>query len=84
MLETMITYKRCLLLQFCSDLVMRVCVLGGGVVGVTSALELLSTQPSTQLTLVAAEFCEETTSHGAAGIFRPGTSFSGPTPEVTR
>lgn len=59
-------------------------VLGAGVVGLTSALEVLSTFPSAHVTIMADKFNEETTSDGAAGIFRPGTSFSGPTLDITK
>lgn len=64
--------------------VFRVGVLGAGIVGLTSALELLDSFPSCQVTIIADKFNQDTTSDGAAGIFRPGTSFSGPTPDLTK
>lgn len=64
--------------------VLRVGVLGAGIVGMTSALELSNTFPSCQVTVIADKFNQDTTSDGAAGIFRPGTSFSGPTPDITK
>ncbi|EEB18573.1 D-aspartate oxidase, putative [Pediculus humanus corporis] len=51
-------------------------VLGAGVVGMTTCLELQSQYPNSDIYLIADKFNEETTSDGAAGIFRPGTSFS--------
>uniref|UniRef100_A0A1B6ES01 FAD dependent oxidoreductase domain-containing protein n=1 Tax=Cuerna arida TaxID=1464854 RepID=A0A1B6ES01_9HEMI len=62
---------------------LRVGVLGAGIVGVTSALQVQAVYPSASVTVVADKFNQDTTSDGAAGIFRPGTSFSGPTPEIT-
>jgi len=59
-------------------------VLGAGIIGLNTALELQSKFPSAQITLIAEKFDEETTSHVAAGIFRPGTSFCGPSEEITR
>lgn len=59
-------------------------MLGAGVVGLTSALEVQSSFPSAHVTVIADKFNEDTTSDGAAGIFRPGTSFSGPTLDITK
>uniref|UniRef100_A0A8D9AUD4 D-aspartate oxidase n=1 Tax=Cacopsylla melanoneura TaxID=428564 RepID=A0A8D9AUD4_9HEMI len=62
---------------------LKLCIIGAGVVGLNTALELQAVYPSCNLTIIAKEFTINTTSHGAAGIFRPGISFSGPTDEVT-
>lgn len=59
-------------------------VLGAGVVGLTTALEVRSSFPSARISVIADKFNQDTTSDGAAGIFRPGTSFSGPSLELTR
>lgn len=59
-------------------------VLGAGVVGLTTALEVLFNFPSAHVTVIADKFNEDTTSDGAAGIFRPGTSFCGPTLDLTK
>lgn len=59
-------------------------VLGAGVVGLTTALELQRQYPSAQVSIIADKFGVDTTSNVAAGIFRPGPSFSGPTEEITR
>ncbi|CAH1169768.1 unnamed protein product [Phaedon cochleariae] len=62
----------------------RIAVLGAGIVGVTTALQLQKTFRNIDVTIVADKFDEDTTSWVAAGIFRPGTSFTGPSEEITR
>jgi glycine/D-amino acid oxidase-like deaminating enzyme len=64
--------------------VLRVGVLGAGVVGVITATELQAEFPTASITIVADKFNKETTSEVAAGIFRPSPSFAGATPEITR
>uniref|UniRef100_A0A1B6DIR6 FAD dependent oxidoreductase domain-containing protein n=1 Tax=Clastoptera arizonana TaxID=38151 RepID=A0A1B6DIR6_9HEMI len=64
--------------------VLRVGVLGAGVVGVTSALELQDEFPTAYITIVADKFYQDTTSDGAAGFFRPGIEFSGPNENTTK
>ncbi|XP_054285676.1 D-aspartate oxidase-like [Macrosteles quadrilineatus] len=64
--------------------ILNIGVLGAGVVGLTSTLQLLDKFPNCNITIIADKFNQDTTSDGAAGIFRPGTSFSGPSPEITR
>lgn len=59
-------------------------IIGAGIVGLTSALELQNALPSADITIIAEKFNEDTTSHGAAGIFRPGISFCGPTLDITK
>ncbi|XP_059613827.1 D-aspartate oxidase [Phlebotomus argentipes] len=59
-------------------------VLGGGVVGLTTALELQSQFRDAKVTIVADKWATETTSAVAAGIFRPAASFAGPTDEITQ
>lgn len=63
---------------------MHFAVIGSGVVGLTTALELQKQVPNGNVTIVADKFGIETTSYVAAGIFRPGTNFSGPTDDITR
>nr|CAD7454903.1 unnamed protein product [Timema tahoe] len=63
---------------------MQIGILGAGVVGLNTALELQRQFPTARLTIIADKFNEETTSDGAAGIFRPSTSFSGPTENITK
>ncbi|XP_041988917.1 D-aspartate oxidase [Aricia agestis] len=62
----------------------RVAVVGGGVVGMTVIRVLQAELPRAQVTLIAENLGDDTTSCVAAGIFRPGTSFRGPTPEITQ
>ncbi|RZF48265.1 hypothetical protein LSTR_LSTR006232 [Laodelphax striatellus] len=64
--------------------VFKVCVVGAGVVGLTSALEIQNTFPSAEVCLTADKFNKDTTSDGAAGLFRPGNSFCGASVEVTK
>lgn len=59
-------------------------VIGAGVVGLTTALELQKTFPNAQINLFADKFGVDTTSDVAAGIFRPAPSFSGPNEKITR
>ena len=63
---------------------MNVGVLGAGIIGLTTVQMLSEQFPNAQITLIADEFSPNTTSDGAAGIFRPSPSFAGPNPEVTK
>lgn len=63
---------------------MSFAVVGAGVVGLSTALELQKQYPNAQVSIFADRFGEETTSDVAAGIFRPGPSFSGPNQTETR
>ncbi|XP_075224383.1 D-amino acid oxidase 1 isoform X2 [Lycorma delicatula] len=64
--------------------ILKVGIAGAGIVGLTSALELQNILPSADITVIANEFNQDTTSDGAAGLFRPGTSFCGPSIDITR
>lgn len=61
---------------------MKVAIVGGGIVGLSTALNLQNELRDVKITIFANSF-QETTSHVAAGIFRVGTLFSGPTDEIT-
>lgn len=63
---------------------MHFTVLGAGVVGLTTALELQETFRDAKITIIADKFDVDTTSDVAAGIFRPSTSFTGSTEQITR
>lgn len=63
---------------------LNICVLGAGVVGLTTALELQKEFRSADVTIIADKFYKDTTSYVAAGLFRPGTSFTGPTEQITK
>lgn len=47
-------------------------VIGGGVIGLTSALRICRALPGVGVTVVAERF-EDTTSHGAGGLWKPYT-----------
>ena len=49
----------------------RIAVVGAGVVGLSTAVQIQQLQLSASVTLIADRFFADTTSHGAAGIFRP-------------
>lgn len=63
---------------------LNIAVLGAGVVGLTTAIELKKQIRDVAVDVIAEKFNRDTTSFVAAGLFRPGTSFSGPTEEITR
>ncbi|XP_054164554.1 D-aspartate oxidase-like [Oppia nitens] len=46
-------------------------VIGGGVVGLSTALYIQQTIPSVEITVIADKFLNETLSYGAGGLFRP-------------
>lgn len=48
----------------------KVCVVGAGVVGLTTALQIQQSIPNVQVTVLADKWEEETTSYGAGGLFR--------------
>uniref|UniRef100_A0A224XFF2 Putative d-aspartate oxidase n=1 Tax=Panstrongylus lignarius TaxID=156445 RepID=A0A224XFF2_9HEMI len=64
---------------------LQVCILGAGVVGLTTALKLQALfGNNVNYTLVAEQFTNETTSHIAAGLFRPSPSFMVSNTEITK
>ncbi len=62
----------------------RICVLGAGIVGMTTAFMLKQKHSDWDVTIIADKFEQDTLSDVAAGIFRPSTSFKGPTPDITK
>lgn len=60
----------------------NICVVGGGVVGLSTAL--LAQEKGAKVTVLGDHFNQETTSDGAAGIFRPSPSFFVQSPETTK
>lgn len=62
----------------------RIAVLGAGVVGLTVAGLIQQQLKNANVTVIAEKFNQDTTSFVAAGIFRPGLSFKGPTKEITQ
>nr|XP_012216602.1 PREDICTED: D-aspartate oxidase [Linepithema humile] len=63
---------------------MKIAIVGGGIVGLTTA-ELMHRDSfrNADITILASDF-DDTVSHVAAGIFRVSPSFYGPTETVTR
>ena len=49
----------------------RVCVVGAGVIGLSTALRLCQEVKGVQVTVVADTFLADTTSSGAAGLWEP-------------
>lgn len=62
----------------------RVAVVGAGVVGLTVARLVQQYLKNANVTVIADKFQQDTTSFVAAGFFRPGLSFKGPTKDVTQ
>ncbi|XP_020280030.1 D-aspartate oxidase [Pseudomyrmex gracilis] len=63
---------------------MKVAVVGGGVVGLTTAaLVQKDLFRNAEITVLASDF-DDIVSYVAAGLFRVGSSFSGPTDAITR
>lgn len=59
-------------------------IIGAGVVGLTTALELQQQFRNSHITILADKFYKDTTSFVAAGLFRPSTCFEGPNEAITR
>ena len=49
----------------------RIAVIGAGVVGLSTAINVQQRLPDADITIIADKFTTETTSHGAGGIFLP-------------
>jgi len=49
----------------------RIAVVGAGAVGLSTAVQIQQMNAAASVTLIADKFTTETTSHGAAGMFRP-------------
>lgn len=54
---------------------MKIGVIGSGVVGLTTALELQNEYRNAKIFIIADKFYKDTVSYVAAGIFRPGKYF---------
>lgn len=65
-----------------SDL--NIAVVGSGVVGTATALELQKRFRNANITIIAEKFYENTTSYVAAGLFRPSSGFAGPSYELAQ
>lgn len=62
----------------------KIAVIGAGVVGLSLAKILQERLPNAKVTVIADKFEQDTVSCVAAGIFRPGLSFKGPTKHITK
>ncbi|XP_032679414.1 D-aspartate oxidase [Odontomachus brunneus] len=62
---------------------MKVAIVGSGVVGLTTSLLLQRELRNAEVTVLASDF-DDIVSHVAAGIFRVGASYFGPTEQITR
>lgn len=62
----------------------KIAVIGAGVVGLSVAKILQDRLPEAKVTVIADKFEQDTVSCVAAGIFRPGPSFKGPTKDITK
>ena len=51
-------------------------MIGAGVVGLSTAVRIQGHIPGVYITIIADKFDKDTTSDGAAGIFRPTTSMT--------
>ena len=49
----------------------RIVVVGAGVIGLSSAINIQNLLPTASVRIVADKFDSETTRHGAGGLFRP-------------
>ena len=58
-------------LSVCQITMSRVAVIGAGVVGLSTSVLIQGRIPGVDVTIIADKFDKDTTSDGAAGIFRP-------------
>ena len=58
-------------LRICETAAPSICVVGAGIVGLTTAIQLQNEFPQSKITIIADKFDADTTSFGAAGVFRP-------------
>ncbi|GBP93849.1 D-aspartate oxidase [Eumeta japonica] len=62
----------------------KIAVIGAGVVGLSVAKILQEELRGSDISVIAEQFKDDTTSAVAAGIFRPGPSFRGSTQDITK
>ncbi|KAG8036462.1 hypothetical protein G9C98_003784 [Cotesia typhae] len=62
---------------------MKIAIVGGGIVGLTTALKLHHEFRNSEITVLAENY-DDLVSHIAAGFFRVGHTYSGPTEEITK
>ena len=49
----------------------RIAVIGAGIVGLTSAVNIQKLMPDAKVTIISDKFDKDTTSSGAGGLYRP-------------
>ena len=52
-------------------MVYRVCVVGAGIIGVSTAVNILESIPNVEVTILAEKFSPDTTSSGIGGLWLP-------------
>lgn len=57
---------------------MKICVLGGGVIGLSTALCIKSNQPDQEVTIITEKTTPYTTGDGAAGLWKPFLTHNDP------
>jgi len=62
---------------------MKICVVGAGIIGTSSAIKLKKAFPEAELAIVAASFSPLTTSDGSGGFWRPHL-LGGTPPELVK
>lgn len=63
----------------------RIAVIGAGMVGLATAVNVQKVMPHASITIIADKFGNNTTSAGAGGIFRPSAALiKGVEPEVIK
>ncbi|XP_050422325.1 D-aspartate oxidase-like [Adelges cooleyi] len=62
----------------------KIAIVGAGIAGINTALELQRLYPDFELTIIADKFNSETLSDGAAGLFRPETYCFGPSFDISQ
>ncbi|XP_013419826.1 D-aspartate oxidase [Lingula anatina] len=62
----------------------KIAVVGAGILGLSSAVQIQAAVPNARVTVIADKFAKNTTSDGAAGVFRPTLDLIKADPELVR
>ena len=63
----------------------RIAVIGAGIIGLTSAVNIQKLMPDAKVTIISDKFDKDTTSSGSGGIFLPtAQSIKGASPETIK
>lgn len=63
---------------------LNIAVVGAGIVGANTIVQLQQNFSNAKLTLIDDKFNDQSTSYGPAGIFRPSTHFGGVDEEIAK